>query len=76
MSSHTWSNHQIYNVMFGAPERSGDHVKLPVTGSFTVWRLRNGFGIGRRGAVVCLAGPDAGFVAGQVISVNGGSSMG
>jgi 2,3-dihydroxy-2,3-dihydro-p-cumate dehydrogenase len=28
------------------------------------------------GAVAYLAGPDAGFVTGQVISVNGGSSMG
>ncbi len=28
------------------------------------------------GAVAYLVGPDAGFVTGQVISVNGGSSMG
>jgi NAD(P)-dependent dehydrogenase (short-subunit alcohol dehydrogenase family) len=28
------------------------------------------------GAVAYLAGPDAAFITGQVLSVNGGSSMG
>ncbi len=39
---HSRTNHQIYNVMLGAPESSGDDVELPVTASFTVWRFRNG----------------------------------
>ena len=39
---HSRTNHQIYNVMLGAPDSSGDDIELPVTASFTVWRFRSG----------------------------------
>jgi p-cumate 2,3-dioxygenase subunit beta len=39
---HSRTNHQVTNVVVGAPEGSGIDAELPVTAAFTVWRFRNG----------------------------------